>query len=176
MGIMNLVYFDNITGTDFLAGESNPVAHLSTPPTPGDRISFGLSRLWTVLAVDHYTCDGQSLYLAHCNLTPMRREDWWSVAECQESTCYSLQLHLGNGELVHTGHHRRGAAPQVGFLLPRFNVKDHTVTSKPWGVEAVHAFHLADEIAYPVYRVIHVTDCVYVPEVAEAEKELAIAS
>lgn len=172
---MNLIYFDNVTGTDFISGERNTIAYLSTPPSPGDRLSLGADRLWHVLAADHYVTTGKSLYVVHCALEPILREDWWSVGMGKERPCYSLQLHIGNGQLVHSGHHMRGAAPEVGYLLPQFNVKDHTVTSKPWGVEAVHAFHLAQDIEHPVYRVIHVTDCVYVPEVAEAEKELATA-
>lgn len=173
---MSLIYFDNVTGSDFSEGERNPIAYLSTPPAVGDRVSMGAERLWQVLAVDRYVCSGEALYVAHCALIPIPREDWWTVAMSRDRSCYSLQLHIGGDQLIHTGHHMRGVAPQVGYLLPQFNVKEHTVTSQPWGVEAVHTYHLAEEINYPVYRVIHVCDCVFVPEVVAAEKEeMAIA-
>ncbi|HIK33724.1 MAG TPA: hypothetical protein IGS17_09835 [Oscillatoriales cyanobacterium M59_W2019_021] len=172
-----LVFFENIAGKGYLHPEQDKVEYLSHPPELGDRISLGTYRLWTIVGIDRYENpenSEDSLYLAHCTVDPQQiesvdRSTWFKVRAYQNRDP-NLQLFFGEGILRYLNKNLIGKKPETGYLLPQYNVKEHTVTSKPWGIDSVTSYFPSPDIARPCYNAVHVCQCVYVPEVATSQK------
>ncbi|MDY6783531.1 MAG: hypothetical protein SW833_13475 [Cyanobacteriota bacterium] len=67
-------------------------------------------------------------------------------ANCFRITAYqnrepNLQLFLSDeGVLLSVNENLTGSQPKLGYLLPQYNVKEHTVTSRPWGIAKLERF------------------------------------
>lgn len=170
---MSLMYLQPVDDEQLLPSEKPLVLYLSTPPAVGDRVPLGGHRLWEVVAIDEYQTEGtdESLYLVHCHIGEVPpRKDWFLVQDCQLRPT-SLQIYLGEGALLHWNHNLTGAEPKTGVLLPQYNVKQHTVTSKPWGVDRVTQYLPTQAICQPCYRAVWVGQCVYVPAALEISQD-----
>lgn len=167
---MSLIYLAPINDQDLLASEDSQLLQLQTPPSSGDRVSLGSARLWTVVAVDEYRPNHGNqtpLYLVHCHRGEVPpRPEWFLVQACQRQPI-ALRLYLGDGELLHWGVDLKGEEPATGVLLPQYNVESHTVTDRPWGVEAVTLYKPAPSVDLPCYCSVWVGQCVSVPEVLD---------
>lgn len=171
-----LVFFEDISGKDYQAKENEKLEYLSHPPVIGDCVSLGGQRLWHIVGVDIYH-NGENtediIYLAHCTVDPkqiksVNRANWFRVKAYQNRDP-NLQLFLGEGMLVHVNKNLIGKKPETGYLLPQYNVKEHTVTSKPWGVVSVTSYLPSPEIDLTCYNVVYIGQCVYVPEALSSE-------
>jgi hypothetical protein len=49
-------------------------------------------------------------------------------------------------------------------LLPQYNVKEHTVTSKPWGILSVTSYLPSPQIDLPCYHAVHIGQCASFPK------------
>jgi hypothetical protein len=113
----------------------------------------------------------ESIYFAHCNLgAAPPREEWYQVHKCSKYQS-SMWLYIGHGALVHWNNNLNGSEPKTGVLLPRYSVREHKVTSQPWGVETVTQYMPSEAVERPCYRSIWVGQCVYVPHVLETLQE-----
>jgi hypothetical protein len=171
-----LVFFENIAGKGYTQQEEDKVEDLSHPPEIGDRVSLGTHRLWTIVGVDRYENPENPediLYLAHCTVDPQQiesvdRSTWFRV-KAYENRDPNLQLFFGDGRLRHLNKNFIGKKPETGYLLPQYNVHEHTVTSKPWGIASVTSYFPSSDVNRACYNAVHVCQCVYVPEAVPSE-------
>ncbi len=176
---MSLIYLQPIDDEQLWPNEGFQVLHLATPPAVGDRLPLGGPRAWDIVAVDEYQAAAvggeatgrESIYFAHCNLgAAPPREEWYQVHKCSKYQS-SMWLYIGHGALVHWNNNLNGSEPKTGVLLPRYSVREHKVTSQPWGVETVTQYMPSEAVERPCYRSIWVGQCVYVPHVLETLQE-----
>jgi hypothetical protein len=171
-----LVFFEDITGKGYIHPEQDKAEYLSHPPEMGDRISLGTYRLWTIVGVDRYENPENPediLYVAHCTVDPQQiefvdRSTWFRV-KAYENRDPNLQLFFGEGILRHLNKNLIGKKPETGYLLPQYNVHEHTVTSKPWGIASVASYIPCSDVTLACYNAVHVCQCVYVPEAVPSE-------
>ncbi|MBE9117931.1 hypothetical protein IQ249_18700 [Lusitaniella coriacea LEGE 07157] len=166
-----LVFFDAIASREYEGQEDAKVEYLSHPPEIGDRVSMGGLRLWNVVDIDsYYHPDNpeQVLYLAHCTAAPLtnpssQRANWFRIKAYQNREP-TLQLFLGEGMLLHVHRDLVGGKPEVGYLLPQYDPKEHIVKSRPWGITSVTSYLPSPDIERVCYLKIHIGQCVYVSE------------
>ncbi len=91
------------------------------------------------------------------------RSTWFRVKAYQNREP-NLQLFLGEGVLLHVNRDLIGGKPEVGYLLPQYNPKERTVTSKPWGITSVASYFPSASVDRPCYLAVHICQCVHVPE------------
>lgn len=174
----HLVFFDAISSKEYEGQEKRKVEYLSHPPEIGDRISMGSQRLWNIVGVDQYLNSEnpeEVIYLAHCTVDPQQiecpdRSNWFRVRAYQNREP-NLQLFLGEGVLIHVNRDLMGSKPEVGYLLPQYNPKEHTVTSRPWGIASVVSYFPDAGLEQPCYLAVHLGHCVSVPEALQSEYE-----
>lgn len=179
-----LVFFDAIASREYEGREDVKVEYLSHPPEVGDRVSMGSLRLWNVVGVDPYSHPDrpeQIIYLAHCTVAlptdpSSQRENWFRIKAYQNREP-TLQLFVGEGMLLHVHRDLVGGKPEVGYLLPQYDPKEHIVRSRPWGITSVTSYLPSPGIERVCYQKIHIGQCVYVPEASEtnATNQLIIA-
>lgn len=171
-----LVFFDDIAGKDYTQQEQEKVEYLSHLPEMGDRVSLGTHRLWTIVGVDRYENPEnpeEILYLAHCTVDPQQiesvdRSTWFKVKAYQNRDPI-LQLFFGEGMLRYMNENFIGEKPKTGYLLPKYNVQEHTVTSQPWGITSVTSYFPSPDVHLACYNAVHICQCVYVPEAVPSE-------
>lgn len=160
---MSLVIFDLVDDALLLPQERMQVAHMQEPPSLGDRLTLGSSRLWEVVAVDEYrnaTGFTHPIYLAHCHRGQVPpRPEWFSVRQLQTYPS-SLRVYLVDGELEHWTINLDGSSPKTGVLLPLFNPREHSTTPRDVGVEQVSEYRPKENVTHPCYQSIWVGDCV----------------
>lgn len=172
----HLVFFDAISSKEYEGQENRKVEYLSHPPEMGNQVSMGGQRLWTIVGVDPYLHPDnpeEVIYLAHCTVDPQQiesvdRSSWFRVKAYQNREP-NLQLFLGEGVLLHVNRDLIGGKPEVGYLLPQYNVKEHTVSSKPWGIASVISYFPSAGVNQPCYLAVHICQCVYVPEALQSD-------
>ncbi|NJM59784.1 MAG: hypothetical protein HC849_05610 [Oscillatoriales cyanobacterium RU_3_3] len=171
-----LVFFEAIASTDYQNDENEKIEYLTHVPEIGDRISLGSQRLWYIAGIDMYKNPENPediVYLVHCTLdkqqtTSTDRSTWFRVKFYQDRDP-NLQLFVAEGILLHVVKNLIGEKPETGYLLPQYNVSEHTLTSQPWGIASVTSYLPEPNIAQTCYNAIYVGHCVYVPEVLESE-------
>ncbi len=178
-----LVFFEDIAGKDYTQQEKEKIEYLSHPPVIGDRISMGTQRLWHIVGVDLYQNSENPenvIYLAHCTVDPkqiesVERSSWFRLIAYQDRNP-NLQLFLGDGMLLHVNKNLTGEKPKTGYLLPQYNVQDHTVTSQPWGIVSVTSYFPNPTINLTCYNAVHICQCVYVPEALQSDHPHQLAT
>lgn len=170
-----LVFFDAISSKEYERRENRKVEYLSHPPEIGDRISMGSQRLWTIVGVDAYVQNNSNLvvYLAHCTVDTQQiesgdRSNWFRIKAYQNREP-NLQLFLGENVLLHVNRDLIGGKPEVGYLVPQYNVKEHTVTSKPWGIASVNSYFPIPDVSQPCYLTVYICQCIYLPEALQSD-------
>lgn len=171
-----LVFFDDISGEAYAQQEQAKVEHLSHPPELGDRISLGTYRLWTIVGVDRYENPENPediLYLAHCTVDSQKNESvdrsTWFKVQAYQNRDPNLQLFFGEGILLHFNENLIGKKPETGYLLPKYNVNEHTVTSQPWGIASVTSYVPSADVNMACYNAVHICQCVHVPEAVTSQ-------
>jgi hypothetical protein len=171
-----LVFFEAIASADYQSDENEKVEYLTHVPDLGDRISLGSRRLWHIVGVDPYENPENPediVYLIHCSLDKQQikstdRSTWFRV-EFYQDRDPNLQLFLGEEMLLHVAKNLIGEKPETGYLLPQYNVHEHTVTYRPWGIASVTSYLPNPNIAQTCYNAIYIGHCVYVPEALESQ-------
>ena len=120
------------------------------------------------------------IYLVHCTveckqIESIERSNWFRV-KAYQGRDPNLQLFLGEGILVHVNKNLIGKKPETGYLLPQYNVQQHIVTSKPWGIVSVTSYLPSPEIELTCYNAVHICQCVYVPEALPSENTDELAT
>jgi hypothetical protein len=171
-----LVFFEDIAGQDCAQQENSKVEYLHHPPITGDRISLGTRRLWHIVGVDRYQNPENPediIYLAHCTvdkeqIESVDRSNWFRIKAYQGRNP-NLQLFLSEGILLQVNENLTGQKPKTGYLLPKYNVKEHTVTSQPWGTVSVTSYFPSSDIDMTCYNAVHICQCDCVPEVVRSD-------
>jgi hypothetical protein len=155
-----------------LSGEGERVRLQDIPPVVGEIVSMGSDRLWTVINVDAYSNGQQSVFIAYVALdveTVGDRSTWYSVQSLKDRPQTNLKLFLSEaGQFLHFSINLTGKPTEPGYVLPKFNIKEHTVTSQPWGVERVVTLQPKEPERELCFSFVQVGYCVYIPEFAIA--------
>jgi hypothetical protein len=112
----------------------------------------------------------QSVFVAHVALdvaTVGDRSTWYSVEDLKDRPQTNLKLFIGEGgQFLHFAINLTGKPTEPGYVLPKFNMKEHTVTAQPWGVERVATFQPKQPGSNLCFAWVEVGYCVYIPEFA----------
>lgn len=178
-----LVFFEDLTGQDCAAEENSKIEYLHHPPVTGDRISLGSRRLWYIVGVDRYQNHENPedlIYLAHCTvdkeqIESVGRSNWFRIKAYQDRDP-NLQLFLSEGMLLQVKENLTGQKPQTGYLLPKYNVQEHTVNSQPWGIVSVTSYLPSSDVDMTCYNTVHICQCTSVSEAARSENTHQLVS
>jgi hypothetical protein len=154
------------------AGERERVRFQDIPPVVGETVSMGNARLWTVVDVDAYSNGQQSVFIAYVALDAAEvgdRSTWFTVESFKRRPQTNLKLFFSEeGQLLHFAESLTGAALQTGYVLPKFNVQEHTVSSQPWGVMKADTFQPKEPERELSYAEVIIGHCAYIPELVAA--------
>jgi hypothetical protein len=172
----HLVFFHYVQGSGYSDGEGPHIAYLANLPQAGDALSMGEARLWSVLAVDHYSNLSKpqlSIYIAHVSQEAELPRSAWFWNQSAPQRPIDLKLCITDGLLLSSGILlSESGRPVPGTLLPEYNVESHRVSSRPWGIDSVEVM-TPSNVAEPYYRNVYLARCVSVPEAQTTSLELA---
>ncbi|MGK7926918.1 MAG: hypothetical protein AB4290_17030 [Spirulina sp.] len=167
------VFFDALNDRDYKTGEARKIEYLANPPEVGDRISLGSQRLWSIVGVDRYKSaenSREAIYLVHCAIDELEERSNWFRVRAYRDRQPNLQLFLGEALLLQVRRNLTGDRPAIGSLLPQYHPQEKTVTSQPWEIAAINSYIPDTRVVQPCYLIVHLCECVYVPEVLESER------
>lgn len=162
------------------SGEQERVRLQQIPPVVGETVSMGADRLWTVVGVDAYSSEQQSVFIAHVALdveavgdpsgiSEGARQSWYFVESFKQRPQTNLRLFFSEaGQFLSFAENMTGSALETGHVLPYFDVQNHAVSSQPWGVERVVTLQPKEPERELCFSVVQVGYCVYIPEFAIA--------
>jgi hypothetical protein len=157
---------------DRQSGEKERVRLQDIPPVVGETVSMGGDRLWSVVDVDAYSNGGQSVFIAYVALASEAvgdRSTWYSVEAFKRRPQTNLKLFFSeDGQLLHLSKGLLGQPLTLGYVLPKFDVQNHTVGSQPWGVMKVEAFQPKEPERELSYAEVILGYCAYIPELVAA--------
>jgi hypothetical protein len=162
---------------DRSSGEKERVRLQDISPVIGETVSMGGNsttkhRLWTVVGVDAYSNGQQAVFIAHVALDAAAvgdRSSWYSVESFKRRPQTNLRLFFGeDGQFLQFSENFMGKALEPGYVLPKFDVVAHTVSSQPWGVVKVEAFYPKEPERELCCAEVFVGYCTYISEFAAA--------
>lgn len=138
-----LVVFEPAHESELLSGELHSVALFDQAVSlVGSKVSLGGEPRWTVLNVDTYESVADSIHVAHCAVNVQAagdRSTWREVQRGKERET-NLVVFWGEDQDLGVAWNFTGRSPQIGEILPEFDVATHTIRPQPWRVASVQEY------------------------------------
>jgi hypothetical protein len=144
------VVLEPIDESESLTGELPGATAFDQPPLLiGSKVSLGGEPRWTVVEIDVYHHETEPLYIAHCAVDVQAIGDrhTWSKVRRGKAREISLAVFWSDQDLGMEWNFT-GRSPQIGEILPEFDVATHQIYPQPWKVATVQEYKPLDLACY----------------------------